>query len=215
MYLSLIYDLSTHEHTCTFLQVHFCVLECILTCSLTIACMLPTAHACITTIIYVTCCFFFQECTGSICIPLGLIQCECPTIEEACDVCCTLGNGSCVSTLRIASDDVNGLASKLPEGKGRNIGVGEACGNFTGYCDFLYNCQLVNSEGALSRLANIVLNQASINNVIDIVSSYWWAILLGGVGTLMLMFFVVVLCHFTLPRPEHMKRRAQKRRERQ
>ena len=40
----------------------------------------------------------------------------------------------------------------------------------------------------------------------------WCAVFLMGVGVLVIMFLVVLGCHFLLPRPEHMVRCAQEKR---
>ena len=69
---------------------------------------------------------------------------------------------------------------------------------------------VVNSDGALNRLANIV--GTTISLAIDWIRDMWWAVLLMGVGVLLIMFFIVLVCHLILPRPEHAKFRAERRR---
>ncbi len=77
-----------------------------------------------------------QFCTGTYCVALGLPDCECSAAEQACHVCCRLPGANCTSTLDIAAEDIQGLASDLPGGMGANKQVGFPCVNFTGYCDF-------------------------------------------------------------------------------
>ena len=92
-----------------------------------------------------------QQCTGTVCVSLGLANCECPTEGESCHVCCMLSNGTCASTIRIAAENTDGLRNLLPNSMGRFQQIGFPCGN----CDFINNCMIVNSEGALRRLTNI------------------------------------------------------------
>ncbi len=79
-----------------------------------------------------------QFCTGTYCVALGLADCECSSAAQACHVCCKMGgtDGNCTSTIDIAEQDINGLATFLPGGMGANKQVGFPCLNFTGYCDF-------------------------------------------------------------------------------
>ena len=151
-----------------------------------------------------------QECTGTVCVSLDLRDCECPTEEESCHVCCVLANGTCGSTIRIAAENMAGMRDRLPNSMGRYHQVGFPCSNFTGYCDFFNRCMVVNSDGALNRLANVV--SSTISLAIDWIRDRWWAVLLMGVGVLLVMFFIVLVCHLILPRPEHAKFRAERRR---
>ena len=152
-----------------------------------------------------------QQCTGTVCVSLGLANCECPTEGESCHVCCVLSNGTCASTIRIAAENTDGLRDQLPNSMGRFQQVGFPCGNFTGYCDFINNCMIVNSEGALRRLTNIFSSEEFLR-AIDWIRNMWWVVLLVGVGVLVIMFFIVLILHLILPRPEHAKKRAERRR---
>ena len=153
---------------------------------------------------------YLQQCTGTVCVSLSLSNCECPTAAESCHICCELSNGTCASTIRIAAENTDGLRDRLPNSMGR-YQVGFPCGNFTGYCDFFNNCMIVNSEGALRRLTNIFSSEAFLS-AIDWIRNMWWAVLLIGVGVLVIMFFIVLICHLILPRPKHAKKRAERRR---
>ena len=137
---------------------------------------------------------------------LELPDCECVTEGQECHVCCVL-NGVCTSTFDIADSPKGSL---LPDG-GAYIAVGFPCANFTGFCDLLNNCQPVDSEGALTRLTNFLLNNV-ITSALDWIINMWWAVLLIIVGFLLIMFFIVLGCHFLLPRPEHVRKRSERRR---
>ena len=144
------------------------------------------------------------------CEVLDLSSCECTEPELSCDVCCQLANGTCASTIRIAEENTDGLGDMLPDGMGRAQLVGFPCGNFTGYCDFFNNCMPVDSEGALDRLLNF-FSPESINAAIDWLRRMWWVVVIAGVGIIVGLFFVVLIVHKLLPRPEHVKRRAERR----
>lgn len=141
-------------------------------------------------------------------------DCECPSLEEACDVCCLIDNGTCISTVRIAEEDINGLRDSLPNGMGAQHQVGFPCADFTGYCDFLMNCMPVDSEGALERLANVLFDSDAFNTAVEWVEDMWWAVILIVVGVLVALFFIVLIVHLLLPRaqPKHMRERAERRR---
>uniref|UniRef100_A0A1X7U7R3 Disintegrin domain-containing protein n=1 Tax=Amphimedon queenslandica TaxID=400682 RepID=A0A1X7U7R3_AMPQE len=148
------------------------------------------------------------ECTGSICVPLNLRDCECTQQDLKCHVCCEL-NEVCTSTISLAesNDTARGY---LPNGEGQFLQVGFPCNNFNGYCDFLNSCQPVQSEGALRRLTNLLTGE-QLESIIRYLTEYWWAALVGSVVTLVVLFLVVLACHCLLPRPEHMKKRGERR----
>lgn len=147
------------------------------------------------------------ECTGTICISLGLQDCECTDVSLQCHLCCILPNGTCASTVNILNED----PSLLPNRTGQVLDVGFPCNNFTGYCDFLNVCRLVDDEGALSRLTDLIFSSQAIQTILTVVEEYFWAPIVGIVVLLILMFLLVLGCHFLLPRPDHMKKRSERR----
>ena len=158
-------------------------------------------------------------CTGSVCTALdqarasnstAITDCECSDAEESCEICCLIDD-VCVSTIAIAADPDNPFRELLPGQMGRHHIVGFPCGNFTGYCDFFNRCMLVDSEGALSRLANLVFESDTFNDVADFVEDMPWAVPVVVVGVIVIMLVMVVTVHFLLPRPEHVKERAERR----
>ena len=64
--------------------------------------------------------------------------------------------------------------------------------------------------GALDRLGNLFA-PSNINAVVDWVRERWWAVLVAGVGLLVGFFLLILVVHLLLPRPEHVKQRAQRR----
>ena len=123
-----------------------------------------------------------------------------------CHVCCVV-DGVCTSTFDVAQTT---LGEELPNGEGQYIAIGFPCGNFTGFCDLLNNCQPVDSEGTLTRLTNFLLNTV-VTTALDWILNMWWAVLLMVVGFLLIMFFIVLGCHFLLPSPEHVHKQSERR----
>ena len=151
------------------------------------------------------------ECTGSICIPLEMDDCECTEPELQCHVCCKNAEDDiCMSTIKLAEMDP-AVASALPNGEGQTKPVGHPCNNFVGYCDFFDVCQMVDSEGALSRFTDIITGNKVILSAFSVLMQYWWAGIVAVVVVLVAIFILVLSCHFLLPRPEHMKNRDKRR----
>lgn len=98
-------------------------------------------------------------------------------------------------------------------GENRMLPVGQVCmaGDLIGYCDFLSRCRPVDADGALNRLLNF-LSSSEIQSVILWIANMWWVLVICVVGVLIVLFVIVVICHFTLPKPKHMKQRAEYRR---
>lgn len=149
------------------------------------------------------------QCTGSICVPLRLPDCECFSDGEACHICCSV-EGTCMSTFTLASENAT-ARDLLPGGEGKLVGVGYPCKNFTGYCDFYESCRQVQKSGALARITDFLTGD-DVHVAFDWITQYWWAGVVGSIVILVVLFLIVLGCHCLLPRPEHMKKRAQRRR---
>ena len=141
-------------------------------------------------------------------MPLNLRDCECTEPGLKCHVCCEL-NGVCTSTISLAENNMT-ARENLPDGVGQNLQVGFPCDNFNGYCDFLNNCQPVQSEGALRRLTELFTGE-QLESIIRYITEYWWAAVVGSIVILIVLFVIVLACHCLLPRPEHMKKRGERR----
>ena len=91
------------------------------------------------------------------------------------------------------------------------MAVGYACKNYTGFCDFFHKCRPVNEEGALTRLTNLISGSETIQTAVSWLRRYWWASIIIVVTILVILFIIVLACHCLLPRPEHMKKRGERR----
>jgi disintegrin and metalloproteinase domain-containing protein 10 len=148
-------------------------------------------------------------CLGSICIPLGLSDCECNETSLQCHVCCLLRSGTCNSTVHIA--DTNATArSLLPGNRGQVSIPGSPCNDFNGYCDFFETCRPVLSDSAITRISDF-FNSEGVQNFIMSLQMYWWAAVIVAVVIIIVLFLIVLACHCLLPRPEHMKKRSERR----
>ena len=151
-----------------------------------------------------------QTCTATVCDALSLDSCECTEPEFSCHICCQISNETCTSTIVIAEENPDGLGDMIPDGMGRVQIPGFPCSNFTGYCDFFNTCIAVDSEGALDRLANLFSSE-SIDNAIDWLRRMWWVVVIAVVVIIVALFIVVLIVHVALPRPGHIKHRAERR----
>ena len=149
-------------------------------------------------------------CTGTVCnVVLGMENCECTSAKSSCDVCCKIITSGCVSSFSFNSIFNTSFLAAHNITTGQHLQIGLPCANFTGHCDFLYNCQLVNSDGALKLVFSTITS--NLGNILVQIKKYWWAALLAGVGVLVAMFLLVLACHFILPRPQQARRKAQQR----
>jgi len=133
------------------------------------------------------------DCKGSICLKFGLEQCFLSSNDhvhrstrELCDLACQEPgrNGTCMSTNDwvISGKRVNqGLTEKL------SLRPGAPCDNFQGYCDVFLKCRQVDAEGPLVRLKNLLLNQKTLLTIAQWVTTYWYAVLLMGIGFVITM----------------------------
>jgi disintegrin and metalloproteinase domain-containing protein 10 len=151
------------------------------------------------------------QCIGSICVLLDMSDCECSTKNESCHLCCRAPNGTCVSTILLANESIS-VREMLPDHSGKYLTVGFPCSNFTGYCDFFFNCHPVNKEGPLTRITNF-LSGEHVQTAINWLIEYWWAGVLMLITIIIGLFFLVLFCHCILPRPEHVKKRDERRKK--
>ena len=78
--------------------------------------------------------FVTKECSGSICIKFGLLECLCEQEDHLCDLCC--------------KDETNGVCKPtkdIPSMKGKNLKQvpGAPCNSYNGYCDVFLKCRNV------------------------------------------------------------------------
>ncbi|XP_077994066.1 disintegrin and metalloproteinase domain-containing protein 10-like [Glandiceps talaboti] len=144
------------------------------------------------------------ECSGSICDVEGLMMEECfcesgekTDAEELCHLCCQeIGKpDTCQS-----SSEIDGLKQYYPEGSNViTMQPGAPCDNFKGYCDVFDKCRQVDADGPLARLKNAIFNPEVYQNIADWVTKYWWAVVLMGVGLIILMGLFIKICSVHTP----------------
>ncbi|XP_020602075.1 disintegrin and metalloproteinase domain-containing protein 10-like [Orbicella faveolata] len=130
------------------------------------------------------------ECSGSICLRYNLLECQCEQEDHLCDVCCKDGeNGECKPTADI--DAMKELELKqFP---------GAPCDNFNGYCDVFLKCRAVDADGPLSRLKDKFFSKEAILGYFEWIKQHWWAVVLMGLGLILLMAGFIKLCSVHTP----------------
>jgi len=129
------------------------------------------------------------ECKGSICLKYDMDQCFLSSknghsTRDLCHLACMSrgSNQTCKSTLQWAeTGQIPGLS------EGMSLRPGSPCDNFQGYCDVFFKCRQVDAEGPLVRLKNILLNQETLLTIAEWVTTYWYAVLLMGMGFVIFM----------------------------
>lgn len=139
------------------------------------------------------------ECKLSVCNKFGLEECRCMKEGEECDLCCQQPSkpGTCQSAKNLAV-----IPAALKEVK---MVAGTPCADMHGYCDVFHVCRKVDMEGPLLRLSKKFL---SVEGLKETVQKYWWAILLGVLALLALIFVMVKLCAVYTPSDNPRKRPA-------
>lgn len=130
------------------------------------------------------------ECSGSICLKFGLLECQCQQEAHLCSVCCKNGeNGEC----KPIEDILNMQSKNLKQFPGA------PCNNFNGYCDVFLKCRAVDADGPLSRLKNKFFSKEALLGYFEWIKEYWWAVALMGVGLILLMAGFIKLCSVHTP----------------
>ena len=120
-----------------------------------------------------------QECSGSICLRFQLLECQCQQEENLCDLCCKNGeDGECKPIRDMGVSNITNALQQFP---------GAPCDNFNGYCDVFLKCRAVDADGPLSRLKNKFFSKEAILGYLEWIKEHWWAVLLMGVGLILLM----------------------------
>ena len=120
-----------------------------------------------------------QECSGSICLRFQLLECQCKQEENLCDLCCKQGeDGECKPIRDMGVSNITSALQQFP---------GAPCDNFNGYCDVFLKCRAVDADGPLSRLKNKFFSKEAILGYLAWIKEHWWAVLLMGVGLILLM----------------------------
>jgi len=131
------------------------------------------------------------ECKGSICLKYNMDQCFLSSknrehnSRDLCELAC-MDRGAVNKTCKSTSDwaktgQIPGLT------KGMTLRPGSPCDNFQGYCDVFFKCRKVDAEGPLVRLKNLLFNQKTLLTIAEWVTTYWYAVLLMGMGFVIFM----------------------------
>jgi len=133
------------------------------------------------------------DCKGSICLKYGLEQCFLSSDDKVhhstrdlCELACQEPgrNSTCKSTgdwVESGERAHRGLTERL------SLRPGAPCDNFQGYCDVFLKCRQVDAEGPLVRLKNLLFNQRTLLTIAQWVTTYWYAVLLMGIGFVITM----------------------------
>merc|ERR1712241_9231 len=90
-----------------------------------------------------------------------------------------------------------GLISGLNDGL--SLRPGSPCDNFQGYCDVFLKCRKVDAEGPLVRLKNLLFNPETLLTIVQLVTEYWWAVLLMGIAFVIFMAIFIRCCAIHTP----------------
>jgi len=131
------------------------------------------------------------ECKDSICVKFGLVSCflTSDTVtnkRQLCELACQDPgkNNTCMSTADLVRE--GRLKGKL-SAEGLSLRPGSPCDNFQGYCDVFLKCRKVDAEGPLVRLKNLLFNPETLLTIVQLVTEYWWAVLLMGIAFVIFM----------------------------
>ncbi|RDD44962.1 Disintegrin and metalloproteinase domain-containing protein 10 [Trichoplax sp. H2] len=125
------------------------------------------------------------QCEGSICEKFGQVSCTCTVTTDLCSICCMNKTSKCA-----VASWISGV---------KNLSPGTPCNAFTGYCDVFGKCRQVNEDGPLNRLTNILFSAETIQNLLDWIKKYPWAVALICLGVIMFMALFIKACSVHTP----------------
>ncbi|XP_031575122.1 disintegrin and metalloproteinase domain-containing protein 10-like [Actinia tenebrosa] len=131
------------------------------------------------------------SCSASVCKAKGYLECQCSQEEKMCDLCCDISKDPTKPDCKPTSD-IDGFEAmkQLPSA---------ACDNFNGYCDVFLKCRKVDADGPLNRLRKKFLSKEAFLGYLAWIKKYWWAVVLMGVGLILLMAAFIKLCSVHTP----------------
>jgi len=133
------------------------------------------------------------DCKGSICLKYSMEQCflsssdqEHRSTRDLCYLACQEPgrNNTCQATQKWVD---SGRLVEFELSQGLSLRAGAPCDNFQGYCDVFLKCRQVDAEGPLVRLKNLLLNQDTLLTIAQWVTTYWYGVLLMGIGFVITM----------------------------
>ncbi|XP_048251257.1 disintegrin and metalloproteinase domain-containing protein 10-like isoform X1 [Haliotis rufescens] len=162
------------------------------------------------------------ECIGSVCSKISWEECfltsaadgNGPSREELCFVSCRkTSTSTCVSSYNTAEinkpenkefSDLLNEVKKLKNATsssvtGIQLPAGSPCDNFRGYCDVFHRCRGVDADGPLARLKNLIFNPETLQSIKDWIVVNWWAVMLMGIGLVVVMGVFIKVCAVHTP----------------
>ncbi|CAH8528587.1 unnamed protein product [Schistosoma intercalatum] len=153
------------------------------------------------------------QCIGSICerIP-GWHECSFTRDKKVvpelmCFVGCkqNISGAPCISSFQLEKE--LDLRAKYPQlavevlrnGRGIKLPPGAPCDNYRGYCDISMRCLLVDAEGPLSRLRNLVFSPQMFQKVKTWIIMHWWAVILIALAVIVGAVSFVKMCAYNTP----------------
>lgn len=115
-------------------------------------------------------------------------ECQCKQEDHYCDVCCKDGeDGVCqpvsdIDAIKTLYESMKPKPQPLPKQF-----PGAPCDDFNGYCDVFLKCRAVDADGPLSRLKDKFFSKEAILGYFEWIKQHWWAVVLIGVGLILLM----------------------------
>uniref|UniRef100_A0A5K4EXY5 ADAM10 endopeptidase n=1 Tax=Schistosoma mansoni TaxID=6183 RepID=A0A5K4EXY5_SCHMA len=153
------------------------------------------------------------QCIGSICERIsGWHECsftrdKIVVPELMCFVGCkqNISGAPCISSFQLETE--LDLRAKYPQlaveilrnGRGIKLPPGAPCDNYRGYCDVSMRCLLVDAEGPLSRLRNLVFSPQMLQKVTTWITIHWWAVILIALAVIIGAITFVKICAFNTP----------------
>ncbi|CAI2728724.1 unnamed protein product [Schistosoma spindalis] len=153
------------------------------------------------------------QCIGSICerIP-GWHECSFTRDKKVvpelmCFVGCkqNISGAPCISSFQLEKElDVRAkypqvAVELLRNGRGIKLPPGAPCDNYRGYCDVSMRCLLVDAEGPLSRLRNLVFSPQMLQKIKTWITIHWWAVMLIALTVIIGAITFVKMCAFNTP----------------
>lgn len=128
-----------------------------------------------------------------------------------CFVACRNGsvpNAPCVSTYQLMRDEARKqvyppLAAFLRNTKGMMDGIrmkpGAPCDNYRGYCDVFSRCRLIDADGPLTRLKNLIFSPRTLTVIRQWIIQNWYYVMLMSLGVVLFMALFVKCCAVHTP----------------
>ncbi len=112
-----------------------------------------------------------------------MLECQCKQEDHLCDVCCKDGEDAECKPVKDIPAMKNLYKNKtLPQQF-----PGAPCDDYNGYCDVFLKCRAVDADGPLSRLKDKFFSKEAILGYFAWIKQHWWAVVLMGVGLILLM----------------------------